>query len=135
MRILLFFLATFSSFKFIADEDSSVVEIGQTWHLTSRSNKASLSGSKVLYFFSTDAYHTHQARIFSNWDNFSIVDSRNLVRLNKGDRVKILKIKHNQKVYQVELLDGYEKNKKYFVIKDDLLNDFKLMEKKWTLDL
>jgi hypothetical protein len=53
-----------------------------------------------------------------------------LVRLNKGDRVKILKIKHNQKVYQVELLDGYEKNKKYFVIKDDLLNDFKLMEKK-----
>ena len=85
---------------------------------------------KVLYFFSTDAYNTHQARIFSNWDNFSIVDSRNLVRLNKGDRVKILKIKHNQKVYQVELLDGYEKNKKYFVIKDDLLNDFKLMEKK-----
>ena len=135
MRILLFFLASFSSFKFIADESSSVVEIGQTWHLTSRSNKASLSGSKVLYFFSTDAYHTHQARIFSNWDNFSIVDSRNLVRLNKGDRVKILKIKHNQKVYQVELLDGYEKNKKYFVIKDDLLNDFKLMEKKWTLDL
>ena len=130
MRILLLLFVTFTSFTFIADEDASAVEIGQTWQLISRSNKASLSGSKVLYFFSTDAYHTHQARIFSNWDNFSIVDSRNLVRLNKGDRVKILKIKHNQKVYQVELLDGYEKNKKYFVIKDDLLNDFKLMEKK-----
>ena len=130
MRILLLLFVTFTSFTFIADEDSSVVKIGQTWQLASRSNKASLSGSKVLYFFSTDAYHTYQARIFSNWDNFSIVDSRNLVRLNKGDRVKILKIKHNQKVYQVELLDGYEKNKKYFVIKDDLLNDFKLMEKK-----
>ena len=130
MRILLLLFVTFTSFTFTADEDASAVEIGQTWQLTSRSNKASLSGSKVLYFFSTDAYHTHQARIFSNWDNFSIVDSRNLVRLNKGDRVKILKIKHNQKVYQVELLDGYEKNKKYFVIKDDLLNDFKLMEKK-----
>ena len=130
MRILLLLFATFTSFTFIADEDASAVEIGQMWQLTSRSNKASLSGSKVLYFFSTDAYHTHQARIFSNWDNFSIVDSRNLVRLNKGDRVKILKIKHNQKVYQVELLDGFEKNKKYFVIKDDLFNDFKLMEKK-----
>ena len=59
-----------------------------------------------------------------------MVDSRNLVRLNKGDRVQILKIKHNEKVYQVELLDGFEKNKKYFVIKDDLFNDFKLMEKK-----
>ena len=130
MRTLLFFFITFTSFKFIANEDSAVVEIGDTWHLTSRSNKASPSSSKVLYFFSSDAYHTYQARIFSNWDNFSIVDSRNLVRLNKGDRVKILKIKHNEKIYQVELLDGYEKNKKYYVIKDDLLNDFKLMEKK-----
>ena len=130
MRILLLLIVTFTSFTFIADEDASAVEIGQTWQLTSRSNKASLSGSKVLYFFSSDAYHTYQARIFSDWDNFSIVDSRNLVRLNKGDRVQILKIKHNEKVYQVELLDGFEKNKKYFVIKDDLFNDFKLMEKK-----
>jgi hypothetical protein len=130
MRILLLLFVTFTSFTFIADEDASAVEIGQTWQLTSRSNKASLSGSKVLYFFSSDAYHTHQARIFSDWDNFSIVDSRNLVRLNKGDRVQILKTKHNEKVYQVELLDGFEKNKKYFVIKDDLFNDFKLMEKK-----
>jgi hypothetical protein len=130
MRILLLLFVTFTSFTFIADEDASAVEIGQTWQLTSRSNKASLSGSKVLYFFSSDAYHTYQARIFSDWDNFSIVDSRNLVRLNKGDRVQILKTKHNDKVYQVELLDGFEKNKKYFVIKDDLFNDFKLMEKK-----
>ena len=130
MRILLLLFVTFTSFTLIADEDASSVEIGQTWQLTSRSNKASLSGSKVLYFFSSDAYHTYQARIFSDWDNFSIVDSRNLVRLNKGDRVQILKTKHNEKVYQVELLDGFEKNKKYFVIKDDLFNDFKLMEKK-----
>ena len=130
MRILLLLFVTFTSFTFIADEDASAVEIGQTWQLTSRSNKASLSGSKVLYFFSSDAYHTYQARIFSDWDNFSIVDSRNLVRLNKGDRVQILKTKHNEKVYQVELLDGFEKNKKYFIIKDDLFNDFKLMEKK-----
>ena len=130
MRILLLLIVTFTSFTFIADEDASAVEIGQTWQLTSRSNKASLSGSKVLYFFSSDAYHTYQARIFSDWDNFSIVDSRNLVRLNKGDRVQILKTKHNEKVYQVELLDGFEKNKKYFIIKDDLFNDFKLMEKK-----
>jgi len=134
MRILLLLFVTFTSFTLIADEDASSVEIGQTWQLTSRSNKASLSGSKVLYFFSSDAYHTYQARIFSDWDNFSIVDSRNLVRLNKGDRVQILKTKHNEKVYQVELLDGFEKNKKYFVIKDDLFNDFKLMEKKWTTD-
>ena len=48
--------------------------------------------------------------------------------LNQGDRIKILKTKHQNKVYQVELLDGYEKNRKYFVIKDDLFSFFELME-------
>ena len=128
MRILLFFLATFSSFKFIADESSSVVEIGQTWHLTSRSNKASLSGSKVLYFFSTDAYNTYYARIFSDWSSMTVVDGRNLVRLNTGDQIEVIQPKHQSKVYEVKLLSGYEKNRKYFVIKEDLLNDYKLIE-------
>tara|TARA_B100001173_G_scaffold175157_1_gene151110 strand:- start:467 stop:811 length:345 start_codon:yes stop_codon:yes gene_type:complete len=114
----------------MASEEPSAIEIGQMWFLNSKSNKTSISSSKVLYFFSSDAYHTYQSRIFSDWDNFSMVDSRNLVRLNTGDRIKILKIKHHEKIFQVELLDGYEKNRKYFVIKDDLLNDFKLMEKK-----
>ena len=63
-----------------------------------------------------------------------MVDSRNLVRLNKGDRIKILKIKHHDKIIQVELLDGYERGRKYFVIRDDLFNDFKLMEKKWIIE-
>ena len=54
MRILLLFFITFISFKFIANEESPVVEIGQTWLLNSKSNKASISSSKVLYFFSSD---------------------------------------------------------------------------------
>ena len=131
MRILLLLFITSISSPLMASEEPSAIEIGQMWFLNSKSNKASISSSKVLYFFSSDAYHTYQSRIFSDWDNFSMVDSRNLVRLNTGDRIKILKIKHHEKIFQVELLDGYEKNRKYFVIKDDLLNDFKLMEKKW----
>lgn len=130
MRILLLLFITSISSPLMASEEPSAIEIGQMWFLNSKSNKASISSSKVLYFFSSDAYHTYQSRIFSDWDNFSMVDSRNLVRLNTGDRIKILKIKHHEKIFQVELLDGYEKNRKYFVIKDDLLNDFKLMEKK-----
>ncbi len=130
MRILLLLFITYISSPFMASEEPSAIEIGQMWFLNSKSNKTSISSSKVLYFFSSDAYHTYQSRIFSDWDNFSMVDSRNLVRLNTGDRIKILKIKHHEKIFQVELLDGYEKNRKYFVIKDDLLNDFKLMEKK-----
>ncbi len=101
---------------------------GQIWSLEARSNKLSVGNSKVLYFFSNDAYNTYRARRFSDWDRFSIVDGRNLVRLNKGDRVEILQPKFQSNVYEVKLLDGFEKNRKYFLIKEDLLNDFKLLE-------
>tara|TARA_B100000886_G_scaffold99061_1_gene65763 strand:- start:97 stop:504 length:408 start_codon:yes stop_codon:yes gene_type:complete len=122
---LLFFVSPF----FLGDENITAVEPGQTWYLDVRSNKSSFSNSKVLYFFSSDAYNTYRARKFSDWDTFSIIDSRNLVRLNKGDRVRVIKSKHFEKIYEVELLDGFEKNRKFFVIKKDLINDFKLMEK------
>ncbi len=122
---LLFFVSPF----FLGDENMTAVEPGQTWYLDVRSNKSSFSNSKVLYFFSSDAYNTYRARKFSDWDTFSIIDSRNLVRLNKGDRVRVIKSKHFEKIYEVELLDGFEKNRKFFVIKKDLINDFKLMEK------
>jgi len=125
--ILLAFI--FSFFHLLNAEDiSPTIEQGQTWYLESRSNKLTPSNSKVLYFFSNDAYNTYQARIFSDWDRFSIIDSRNLVRLNKGDRVEILKSKHFEKIYEVKLLDGFEKNRKYYVIKDDLIKHYKLSE-------
>ena len=108
--------------------ETSKIEIGQTWSLETRSNKSSIGDSEVLYFFSNDAYNTYQARRFSDWDRFSIVDGRNLVRLNTGDRVEILKSKHQSKIYEVKLLDGFQKNRRYFLIKEDLINDFRLME-------
>jgi hypothetical protein len=111
-------------------DETSKIEMGQTWSLESRSNKSSIGDSEVLYFFSNDAYNTYQARRFSDWDRFSIVDGRNLVRLNTGDRVEILKPKYQSKVYEVKLLDGFQKNRKYFLIKEDLMNDFKLLENK-----
>ena len=126
-----FILLTFISSFFLilnAEDISPTIEQGQTWYLESRSNKLTPSGSKVLYYFSNDAYNTYQARIFSDWDRFSIIDSRNLVRLNTGDRVEILNSKHFEKIFEVKLLDGFEKNKKYYVIKDDLIRHFKLSE-------
>ena len=125
--ILLTFIFSFTSI-FDAKDTQPAIEEGQTWYLESRSNKLTPSNSKVLYFFSNDAYNVFQARLFSDWDRFSIIDSKNLVRLNTGDRVEILKSKHFEKIYEVKLLDGFEKNRKYFVIKDDLLNHYKLSE-------
>ncbi len=125
--ILLTFIFSFTSI-FDAKDTQPAIEEGQTWYLQSRSNKLTPSNSKVLYFFSNDAYNVLQARLFSDWDRFSIIDSKNLVRLNTGDRVEILKSKHFEKIYEVKLLDGFEKNRKYFVIKDDLLRHYKLSE-------
>ena len=123
--ILLTFIFSFTSI-FDAKDTQPAIEEGQTWYLESRSNKLTPSNSKVLYFFSNDAYNVLQARLFSDWDRFSIIDSKNLVRLNTGDRVEILKSKHFEKIYEVKLLDGFEKNRKYYVIKDDLLKHYKL---------
>ena len=130
--ILLTFIFSFTSI-FDAKDTQPAIEEGQTWYLESRSNKLTPSNSKVLYFFSNDAYNVLQARLFSDWDRFSIIDSKNLVRLNTGDRVEILKSKHFEKIYEVKLLDGFEKNRKYYVIKDDLLKHYKLSkaEESW----
>tara|TARA_B100001113_G_scaffold352186_1_gene352956 strand:- start:241 stop:648 length:408 start_codon:yes stop_codon:yes gene_type:complete len=116
------------SLDFVADSDDVNIETGQTWSLESKSNRLSISNSEVLFFFSNDAYNTYQARRFSDWDQFSIVDGRDLVRLNTGDKIRIIKPKHHEKIYEVMLLDGFKKNRSYFVITEDLLKDFILFE-------
>ena len=125
LYVPLIFLISFAQ----SDESATkVIEKGQIWSLEAQSNKLSIGNSKVLYFFPNDAYNTYRARKFSDWDSFSIIDGRNLVRLNKGDRVEIIQSKFQSNVYEVKLMDGYEKNRKYFLIKEDLLDDFKLLE-------
>ena len=129
MKIVLIFLTIMLLVTNVNSENNEIIiEEGQTWALEKRSTKFSPTNSKVLYYFSIDALNTYQARKFNDWDQFSIVDGRNLVRLNKGDRIKIIKPKHQDEIYEVELLDGFEKNKKYFVIKEDLFSDFALTE-------
>tara|TARA_Y100000816_G_scaffold204185_1_gene150546 strand:+ start:246 stop:638 length:393 start_codon:yes stop_codon:yes gene_type:complete len=129
MKIVLIFLTIMLLVTDVNSENNEIIiEEGQTWALEKRSTKFSPTNSKVLYYFSIDALNTYQARKFNDWDQFSIVDGRNLVRLNKGDRIKIIKPKHQDEIYEVELLDGFEKNKKYFVIKEDLFSDFALTE-------
>ena len=129
MKIVLMFLTIMLLVTDVNSENNEIIiEEGQTWALEKRSTKFSPTNSKVLYYFSIDALNTYQARKFNDWDQFSIVDGRNLVRLNKGDRIKIIKPRHQDEIYEVELLDVFEKNKKYFVIKEDLFSDFALTE-------
>ena len=103
------------------EEESSI--IGSVWQLDRNSSSSKFSGhGQVLYFFSSDAYQTYNARKFSHWDTFSAVDSRDLVRLKKQQKIKLQNSKFNEAIYEVTLLDGFYAGKTYFLIADELKN-------------
>ena len=109
--------------------NSVSIEVGQVWKLNVRSN-GSLNGSgEVLYQIASDAYHTHRARMFDDWDVFSVVDTRNLVRLKKGYEIEVTEKLYSNEVLKVKLLDGRYKGRFYYAIADDLAKKYSLEEK------
>ena len=121
LLLLIFFLYVDASAEASAKEDPSIV--GTVWQLDRNSSSSKFSGhGQVLYFFSSDAYQTYNARKFSHWDTFSAVDSRDLVRLKKHQKIKLQNSKFNEAIYEVTLLDGFYAGKTYFLIADELKN-------------
>ena len=89
-----------------------------------------MNGSgEVLYQIASDAYHTHRARIFNDWDVFSVVDSRDLVRLRKGYEIEVTEKLYSNEVLKVKLLDGRNKGRFYYAIAEDLTEKYWLEEK------
>ena len=124
---LLLVLPLFLSLNSFTDSDS--IEVGQVWKLNVRSS-ASMNGSgEVLYQIASDAYHTHRARIFNDWDVFSVVDSRDLVRLRKGYEIEVTEKLYSNEVLKVKLLDGRNKGRFYYAIAEDLTEKYLLEEK------
>ena len=118
--VIFFFLPNLPA-EAIEDEELSI--IGTVWQLDRNSSSSKFSGhGQVLYFFSSDAYQTYNARKFSHWDTFSAVDSRDLVRLKKHQKIKLQNSKFNEAIYEVTLLDGFYAGKTYFLIADELKN-------------
>ncbi len=101
---------------------------GDIWQLETRSSRLSNSGSEVLYYLPSDAYNTYRARRFNDWDEFSVVDSRDIEKLNTGYKIQILESKFNSKIYKVKLLDGMNKNRNYFIIAEELERNYIFME-------
>ena len=100
--------------------------VGTVWQLIKNGSHSSSFGSgQVLYFLSSDAYHTHRSRKFQTWDAFSIVDGRNLVRVKKNESIEIIASRFNNAIFKVKLLDGFYKNKIYYLIADELTKNFK----------
>ena len=121
---LLLMFSLFLSFYSFSSDDS--IEVGQIWNLNVTSN-GSLNGSgEVLYQIASDAYHTHRARIFNDWDVFSAVDSRDLIRLRKGYTIEITEKLYSNEVVKVKLLDGRNKGELYYAIADDLSKKYLL---------
>ena len=107
-------------------DDISTDLKGTVWQLVKNGSPSSSFGSgQVVYFLSSDAYHTHRSRKFQTWDTFSMVDGRNLVRLKKNESIEILASKFNDSIYEVKLLDGFYKGKSYYLIADELEKNFK----------
>ena len=107
-------------------DDTSTDLEGTVWQLVKNGSPSSSFGSgQVVYFLSSDAYHTHRSRKFQTWDTFSMVDGRNLVRLKKNESIEILASKFNGSIYEVKLLDGFYKGKSYYLIADELEKNFK----------
>ena len=75
-----------------------------------------------------DRYHTYLARQTQDWDLFSFVDSRNLERLIKGDKIYVLNEKSNKRILEVNLLSGPSKNRKMYILKEDLLKNFNMLD-------
>ena len=107
-------------------DESDIPLAGSIWQLVKNGSPNLSSGpGQVVYFLSSDAYHTYMSREFQMWDRFSTVDARNLVRLQKNDAVKIIDFKFEGAIYKVELLDGFHKGKKFYLIGEELKKNFK----------
>ena len=120
-------LPLFLSLNSFTNNDS--IEVGQVWKLNVRSN-GSLNGSgEVLYQVASDAYHTHRARMFDDWDVFSVVDTRDLVSLKKGYEIEVTEKLYSNEVIKVKLLDGRYKGRFYYAIADDLTTKYLLEQK------
>ena len=124
-RIFLLGLLAIPFAQGLEKDESKYPQTGSIWQLVKNGSPNLSSGpGQVVYFFSSDAYQTYRSRKFQMWDQFSSVDTRNLVRLQKNDAVKILDFKFEGAIYKVELLDGFYKGKKYYLIGEELKKNF-----------
>ena len=130
MNKILLTLASMLLLPVLISEETKIQKpaLGDIWQLETRSSRLSNSGSEILYYLPSDAYNTYRARKFNDWDEFSVVDSRDIEKLNTGYKIQLIESKFNSKIYKVKLLDGMNKNRNYFMIAEELERNYKFME-------
>ena len=127
-HLLLTTLIIFSIPNFSEESEKESVNAGDVWTLGSSSGNTMSVGGEVLYLMPNSAYETYRSRKFGDWNQFSMVDTRNLVKLRKGYQVEIIEGLYQNNIFKVKLLSGNSKGRKYYVITEDLLKKYTVEE-------
>ena len=126
--LLLTALIFFSIPNFSEESEKELVNIGEIWTLGSSSGNTMSIGGEVLYLMPNSAYETYRSRKFGDWNQFSIIDTRNLVKLRRGYQIEIIEGLYQNNIFKVKLLSGNSKGRKYYVITEDLLKKYTVEE-------
>ena len=129
-HLLLTAIIFFSIPNFSEESEKELVNIGEIWTLGSSSGNTMSIGGEVLYLMPNSAYETYRSRKFGDWNQFSIIDTRNLVKLRRGYQIEILEGLYQNNIFKVKLLSGNSKGRKYYVITEDLLKKYTVEEQK-----
>ena len=129
-HLLLTALIFFSIPNFSEESEKELVNIGEIWTLGSSSGNTMSIGGEVLYLMPNSAYETYRSRKFGDWNQFSIIDTRNLVKLKRGYQIEIIDGLYQNNIFKVKLLSGNSKGRKYYVITEDLLKKYIVEEQK-----
>ena len=123
-HLLLTAIIFFSIPNFSEESEKELVNIGEIWTLGSSSGNTMSIGGEVLYLMPNSAYETYRSRKFGDWNQFSIIDTRNLVKLRRGYQIEIIEGLYQNNIFKVMLLSGNSKGRKYYVITEDLLKKY-----------
>ena len=107
MKYLLILILTTLTFTVFAKEQI-IYEIGDELKLK-RDN------SVVLYFYKNDAIELSLNRDFLDSPFRLFIDARDLYRIKKGEKIRLLEIFRDGKIFKVELLKQQPKRDYYFV--------------------
>ena len=114
MSYLLKFIILFISLPFLA-EDEIVYEIGNEL-------ESSKHFSLVLYHYKKDAIRVMIFRDFNDLPMYGVVDGRDLYKVKKGERIRLMESFRDGKIYKVKLIKERPKRSFYFIETESLKN-------------
>ena len=128
-QLILIALLTIPFSAIAENDDMPSVTPGDVWTLGKTSGNTMTIGGEVLYLMPNSAYETYRSRKFNDWNQFSMIDTRNLVKLKKGYQIEIIEGLYQDNIFKVKLLSGNNNGRKYYVITEDLIKKYKLEDK------